>query len=360
MSREAVRNLDQTAIEQLGIPGLVLMENVARAVTHWILTELENTENKSSGNKNLENKNTGNVPPENEIMVGENQVKWPKVLIFCGIGNNAGDGLAVARHLQLHGINFQIFLCANPERFRGDARFQYELARKLDLPMTEIYAETEKNGVFRAISESLSEPILNKLSDSLPDNLLENLSEKVSENELKSLSDNDTNNETDNGAENKTEINPSTSTEHEKFYLVDALLGTGATGVPRFPMNAVISWMNMQATRGCRLLAVDVPTGLDCETGRPFVEEEIETRKENVAPEKNMQKECLLHEKNLTLEKNGLNSENWRCSENVIYADITLTLAAAKPGLVTERARKYVGELWISDIGVSVEKIKKF
>ncbi len=238
LSRDAVRELDQTAIVRLGIPGLVLMENAARAVTQWILTELENS-------------------------ACENRAKWSNVLIFCGIGNNAGDGLAVARHLQLHGINFQIFLCANPERFRGDAQFQYELAQKLDLPMTELYAETEKEGVFRAISESLSE------------------------------------------------IDSS-------FYLVDALLGTGAVGAPRFPMNAVISWMNMQATRGSRLLAIDVPTGLDCETGAPFDGE-----------------------------------------ENVARADVTLTLAAAKPGLITENARKFVGDLWISDIGVSVEKIRE-
>lgn len=238
LSRDTVRELDQTAIDRLGIPGLVLMENAARAVAQWILTEWENPE------------------------------KWSKVLIFCGIGNNAGDGLAVARHLQLHGIDFQIFLCANPERFRGDARFQYELAQKLDLPMTELYTETEKEGVFRVISEHLSE---NSQKNTL-----------------------------------------------STFYLVDALLGTGAIGVPRFPMNAVISWMNTQVTRGSRLLAIDVPTGLDCETGLPFDGE-----------------------------------------ENVARADITLTLAAAKPGLVTENAQKFVGDLWISDIGVSVEKIRE-
>src|SRR5207247_2506528 len=49
-------------------------------------------------------------------------------------------------------------------------------------------------------------------------------------------------------------------------WIVDALLGTGATGAPRPPMDAAIRRMNASAAKR---LAVDLPSGLDCDTGEP-------------------------------------------------------------------------------------------
>lgn len=49
-------------------------------------------------------------------------------------------------------------------------------------------------------------------------------------------------------------------------WLVDALLGTGAAGPPRPPYDEAIRAMNAS---GSKILAVDVPSGLDCDTGQP-------------------------------------------------------------------------------------------
>ena len=47
--------------------------------------------------------------------------------------------------------------------------------------------------------------------------------------------------------------------------IVDALLGTGATGDPRPPLDAVIGELNRS---GISIVAVDLPSGLDCDTGK--------------------------------------------------------------------------------------------
>ncbi len=49
-------------------------------------------------------------------------------------------------------------------------------------------------------------------------------------------------------------------------WIVDALLGTGAHGEPRPPFDAAIDWMNVKRAKK---LAVDVPSGLDCDSGEP-------------------------------------------------------------------------------------------
>ncbi|MCJ7729394.1 MAG: hypothetical protein MUO27_05915, partial [Sedimentisphaerales bacterium] len=68
MSREEVRAFDRWAIEELGVPGVVLMENAGRSCAGLIKDKLAGATN-------------------------------PKVCIFCGTGNNGGDGYVIARHL---------------------------------------------------------------------------------------------------------------------------------------------------------------------------------------------------------------------------------------------------------------------
>ena len=68
MSRDEVRAFDAWAINELGIPGIVLMENAGRSCAELIAEKLSKTEK-------------------------------PKVCIFCGTGNNGGDGFVIARHL---------------------------------------------------------------------------------------------------------------------------------------------------------------------------------------------------------------------------------------------------------------------
>ncbi len=88
-------------------------------------------------------------------------------------------------------------------------------------------------------------------------------------------------------------------------WIIDALLGTGGSGSPRPPIDAAIQAINQtKATT----LAVDIPSGLDCDTG--------------LAP--------------------GV----------AIKADHTCTFLAAKPGLIHSAGKSYVGELHIADLGI--------
>ncbi|MBN2581230.1 MAG: NAD(P)H-hydrate epimerase [Pirellulales bacterium] len=88
-------------------------------------------------------------------------------------------------------------------------------------------------------------------------------------------------------------------------WIVDALLGTGARGEPRPPYDSVIEQLNAAAAPR---LAVDLPSGLDCDTGRPAAQ--------------------------------------------TIRAAETCSFVAAKPGFFAPGAEDYVGRLHVLDIGV--------
>ncbi|REK12459.1 MAG: NAD(P)H-hydrate epimerase [Planctomycetota bacterium] len=87
-------------------------------------------------------------------------------------------------------------------------------------------------------------------------------------------------------------------------WVVDGLLGTGATGDPRPPLDAAIDAINAS---GSRVLAIDVPSGLDCESGQ--------------------------------------------ASEHTIRAEHTCTFVANKPGFVVPGADAYTGVVHVVDIG---------
>jgi len=87
--------------------------------------------------------------------------------------------------------------------------------------------------------------------------------------------------------------------------LVDALLGTGFEGALRPEMARAIGALNAAGAR--LLVALDLPSGLDADTGK--------------------------------------------ASEPCVRAGATLTFAALKPGLLVPAARPYVGELACIDIG---------
>jgi hydroxyethylthiazole kinase-like uncharacterized protein yjeF len=87
---QQIRALDKLAIEQIGIPGIVLMENAGRGVAEFIYATLVN-------------------PPADRVM------------ILCGPGNNGGDGFVVARHLHNAGVPMDVVLAVPPEKSTGDA-----------------------------------------------------------------------------------------------------------------------------------------------------------------------------------------------------------------------------------------------
>lgn len=87
-------------------------------------------------------------------------------------------------------------------------------------------------------------------------------------------------------------------------WIVDALLGTGARGEPRAPFDRVIEQLNAAAAPK---LAIDLPSGLDCDTGQ--------------------------------------------AARQTIRALHTCTFVALKPGFLAPGAAAYTGELHVLDIG---------
>jgi NAD(P)H-hydrate epimerase len=168
-----------------------------------------------------------------------------RVAILCGKGNNAGDGFVIARHLAIRGVKATTLLISPPDELAGDARVNFDVLVRSDVDIVD-------------------------LSDAATSELPALLSCYAS------------------GA----------------TWLIDALLGTGATGAPREPMAAAISWMNAQAVRR---LAVDVPSGLDCDTG----------------------------------EAAGV----------AVRADVTCTFAANKTGFAAKGADAFLGDVRIVSIG---------
>jgi NAD(P)H-hydrate epimerase len=68
-----------------------------------------------------------------EILAGEREkrLRGQKAIIIVGKGNNGGDGLAIARHLNVLGMEVTVFLFANPGDLSEDAKLNYDLYQKM-------------------------------------------------------------------------------------------------------------------------------------------------------------------------------------------------------------------------------------
>lgn len=91
LSTAEMREVDAQAIDELGIPGVVLMENAGRSVVRVVENLLGNNRDTST------------------------------ICVLCGGGNNGGDGFVVARVLQGNGRHVELFLCVERSALRGDA-----------------------------------------------------------------------------------------------------------------------------------------------------------------------------------------------------------------------------------------------
>jgi NAD(P)H-hydrate epimerase len=167
LAREEVRELDRRAIQEFGIPSLILMENAGRGAA--------------------------------EIFVKHFAAVAKSVLILCGAGNNGGDGFVIARHLDRLGFPVQMILFADVTNLSVDCRVNFEIARRSGIP---IHA---------------SDAFESKLNDSTA--------------------------------------------------VIDALFGSGLNRPLGEPFASVIETLNR--TR-LPTFAVDLPSGLDCDTGEPL------------------------------------------------------------------------------------------
>ena len=130
----------------------------------------------------------------------------PRVLILSGPGNNGGDGGVVARHLDAWGFSVRIVWLASHEQLRGDARAQWTVLDRSGVDQTAWFAT--------------------QAEDARPDELARLVG--------------------------------------EAGWLVDGLLGTGLTRPVEGVLRSVIEVINQS---GKPILALDVPSGLDADTG---------------------------------------------------------------------------------------------
>jgi NAD(P)H-hydrate epimerase len=164
------------------------------------------------------------------------------IVIGCGKGNNGGDGFVLARHLDLRGAAVKVLLWADPAELTGDAAANFTILEKCGVPI-EVFGKSHDAARLDAALSGA-------------------------------------------GA------------------IVDCLLGTGAAGDPRPPLDAVIEQLNAHPAPK---IAVDLPSGLDCDTGE--------------------------------------------ASRTTIRALHTCTFVAPKPGFLIPGAAAYTGQVHVLDIG---------
>lgn len=98
-----MRELDRQTIEEVGLPGMVLMENAGRGTVQHMEHSLGPVRDKT-------------------------------ICVFAGPGNNGGDGSVIARTVHGMGAFPFVFFLSNPEHLKGDAAANFELIKKLRLP----------------------------------------------------------------------------------------------------------------------------------------------------------------------------------------------------------------------------------
>ncbi len=214
MTKEQVRAVDSWAINTLGISGVVLMENAGRSCAELIKEKLK-------------------------------AIPDPKVCIFCGTGNNGGDGYVIARHLLNSGFEVIVVICGDRMKVKGDAKINLDILEKLGRPVEQ----------------------LNLKEDDVP-----------------------------------ARVKAFTA---DVDMIVDGLFGTGLSGPLRDDYIQLIESIN---ACDCPVLAVDIPSGLDCDTGRPL--------------------------------------------GAAVKASCTVTFVAVKKGFISESAASYTGEIYVASIGV--------
>ncbi|GAB4380086.1 MAG: NAD(P)H-hydrate dehydratase [Calditrichia bacterium] len=113
-----MREMDRHTIEDLGVPGVVLMEN-AGVGTYRVIQKL-----------------LAEIP-------------HPIVYIFCGKGNNGGDGFVIARHLWDDGARVTVLIVGEEKDIRGDALINFNIVKNFQIPYFFITAADQISSHFQ-------------------------------------------------------------------------------------------------------------------------------------------------------------------------------------------------------------------
>ncbi|HHV79373.1 MAG TPA: NAD(P)H-hydrate dehydratase [Firmicutes bacterium] len=208
VTADEMRQIDRYAIDTVGIPSLVLMENAGASAARVAIEELDG---------------------------------FQRAFVICGRGNNGGDGLVAARHLWEEGKHVEVFIVGDGE-LSHDAEIFLRPVEKLGIPVKRVTAP------------------------------------------------------------------PAELQQSAGQLIVDALLGTGFSGEVREPVASVIDAISSAREGGARVLAVDVPSGLDASTGQ--------------------------------------------VSRHCVKADVTVTFQFMKVGLATYPGAAYAGRVKVCAIGI--------
>jgi len=122
LTRDEMYAIDKYTIERVGIPGEKLMENAGRGCSKFI--------------KDL-------VIPES------------KVAIFCGSGNNGGDGFVIARYLKEWQYDPNVFLMGSVEKMSEETRNNYNKCIELNIPIEKIKKAPEDLSKFEIIIDAI-------------------------------------------------------------------------------------------------------------------------------------------------------------------------------------------------------------
>lgn len=177
------------------------------------------------------------------------ELKGSRVAIVAGAGNNAGDGFALARHLHNDRAHPVVLIVGQESRISGDAKTNLEIIKRMALDVQTLGQDQQG---------------------------LDQLHRELQQADL----------------------------------VIDAIFGTGLSGPIRGFYKNVIEQINADSTP---VLAVDIPSGLDCDTGQPL----------------------------------GL----------AVRATATVTFVARKTGFDAPDAQTYTGKVLVVDIGAPRELI---
>ena len=175
------------------------------------------------------------------------------VCIVSGTGNNGGDGFVLARHLCNAGVSVDVVICGSRARIKGDALSNLVIIEKMGLPIVFV-EQSEPEAIGRIVAGHAGSAGVR--------------------------------------------------------LVVDAMLGTGAAGPPRQPIGAAIKTLK---DLDKPIIALDIPSGLDCDTGLPM--------------------------------------------ETAIRAEETITFAALKKGFQVSGATEYTGSVTVASIGIAAERL---
>jgi len=103
---DEMKDLDRRAMAEFGISEELLMENAGQAVYFVMLQELG--------------------------------IKGNKFVVFCGGGNNGGDGLVVARKIHSNGGEVKVFLLDDEAKFKGAAKKNFEIVSRMPVEMSKV------------------------------------------------------------------------------------------------------------------------------------------------------------------------------------------------------------------------------